>query len=232
LSGKRAFKRETAADTMAAIMMQEPPELTTSGRDISPALDHIVKHCLEKDRDHRFQTARDIAFNLSEQYFAPAAASVSRQTAAPAAPKRNNAVLIAAGGLLVLGIAAAVLLSRRPAASPAAAGPSIAVLPFRNLSEDRSQDYFSDGLSEELAGLLAKVKNLRVAGHMSSFAFKGKTDERLRMLRRQLKRRVGVLPPDMEARIKGLSSSDLEDLGEALLEFRTVEELAAWLYKK
>src|SRR5205823_1800394 len=51
------------------------------------------------------------------------------------------------------------------------------VLPFRNLSEDRTQDYFSDGLSEELTGLLAKVKNLRVAGHMSSFAFKGKTDE-------------------------------------------------------
>src|ERR1700730_9331425 len=66
LSGKRAFKKETAADTMAAIMKEEPPELSESGRNISPALDHIVKHCLEKDRDRRFHSAHDIAFALSE----------------------------------------------------------------------------------------------------------------------------------------------------------------------
>ena len=51
LSGKKAFKRDTASDTMAAIMKDEPPELTHSGRNISPALDHIVRHCLEKDRE-------------------------------------------------------------------------------------------------------------------------------------------------------------------------------------
>src|SRR5450631_3196646 len=53
LTGKRAFKRETASDTMAAIMRDEPPELSGSGRDISPALDRIVRHCLEKDRADR-----------------------------------------------------------------------------------------------------------------------------------------------------------------------------------
>jgi predicted ATPase/serine/threonine protein kinase len=67
LSGRRAFKRDTASDTIVAILKEEPPELTQSGRNISPALDHIVKHCLEKDRNHRFQTARDVAFNLSER---------------------------------------------------------------------------------------------------------------------------------------------------------------------
>src|SRR6202011_5497067 len=72
LSGKRAFKRDTNAETMAAIMRDEPAELSESGRSISPALDRIVKHCLEKDRDHRFQSARDIAFNLSEQFTPPA----------------------------------------------------------------------------------------------------------------------------------------------------------------
>ena len=67
LSGKKAFKRDTSSDTMAAIMRDEPPELSSqSGRKISPALDHLVRHCLEKDRDHRFQTARDVAFALSE----------------------------------------------------------------------------------------------------------------------------------------------------------------------
>ncbi|HYT32605.1 MAG TPA: serine/threonine-protein kinase, partial [Thermoanaerobaculia bacterium] len=58
LSGKRAFKRDTASDTIAAILKEEPPELTQSGRNISPALDHIVKHCLEKGRENRFQSAK------------------------------------------------------------------------------------------------------------------------------------------------------------------------------
>ena len=71
LSGKRAFSRATAADTMSAIMKEEPPELSESGRNITLALDHIVKHCLEKDRDNRFQSARDIAFDLSEQSSQP-----------------------------------------------------------------------------------------------------------------------------------------------------------------
>ena len=66
LSGKKAFKRDTASDTIAAILKEEPPELTQSGRNISPALDHIVRHCLEKDRENRFQTAKDVAFALSE----------------------------------------------------------------------------------------------------------------------------------------------------------------------
>src|SRR5262245_27470883 len=55
LSGKKAFKRDTASDTMAAIMRDEPPELSESGRAVPVALDHIVKHCLEKDGDSRFE---------------------------------------------------------------------------------------------------------------------------------------------------------------------------------
>ncbi len=74
LSGQKAFKRDTNAETIAAILMKEPPELSETGRNISGALDRIVKHCLEKDRERRFQTARDIAFSLSEQS-SPAAGS-------------------------------------------------------------------------------------------------------------------------------------------------------------
>ena len=66
LSGRKAFKRDTASDTIAAVLKEEPPELTQSGRNISPALDHIVRHCLEKDRENRFQSAKDVAFALSE----------------------------------------------------------------------------------------------------------------------------------------------------------------------
>ncbi len=83
LSGQKAFRRATNAETMAAIMRDEPPELSESGRNISPALDRVVRHCLEKDRDHRFQSARDIAFNLSDPS-APEPASRAAKGQAPA----------------------------------------------------------------------------------------------------------------------------------------------------
>ncbi|MGE5414865.1 MAG: serine/threonine-protein kinase, partial [Syntrophomonadaceae bacterium] len=66
LSGRKAFKKDTASDTISAVLRDDPPELTQSGRNVSPALDHIVRHCLEKDRENRFQTAKDVAFALSE----------------------------------------------------------------------------------------------------------------------------------------------------------------------
>jgi eukaryotic-like serine/threonine-protein kinase len=66
LSGHRAFQGHTAADLMSAILNHEPPELTATNREISPALDHIVHHCMEKDPQQRFQSAGDIAFQLNE----------------------------------------------------------------------------------------------------------------------------------------------------------------------
>src|SRR6185369_5096576 len=86
LSGRKAFKRDTASDTIAAILMQEPPELTQSGRNVSPALDHIVRHCLEKDRENRFQTAKDVAFALSEASSPTGAVPSGSFVAAPALP--------------------------------------------------------------------------------------------------------------------------------------------------
>jgi serine/threonine protein kinase len=53
LSGKRAFRRDTASDTMSAILRDEPPELLESGRNVPPALDRIVRHCLDIDVGNR-----------------------------------------------------------------------------------------------------------------------------------------------------------------------------------
>jgi hypothetical protein len=64
VSGQRAFQRDTAADTMTAILTQDPPELAGSRPDLSPALDRIIRHCLEKNANERFQSARDVAFAL------------------------------------------------------------------------------------------------------------------------------------------------------------------------
>ncbi len=64
LCGQRAFQRETTAETMTAILKEEPPELMESGRQIPLGLDRIVRHCLEKSPAQRFQSARDLAFDL------------------------------------------------------------------------------------------------------------------------------------------------------------------------
>ena len=64
LSGKRAFRGETTADTLSAILKEEPPELTETNRAVSPAIERLVRHCLEKNPEERFQSARDIAFDL------------------------------------------------------------------------------------------------------------------------------------------------------------------------
>src|SRR5580704_1128607 len=64
LGGKRPFRGDTAADTMSAILKQEPPDLTSLDPTLPPALDRIVRHCLEKNPDDRFQSARDLAFDL------------------------------------------------------------------------------------------------------------------------------------------------------------------------
>jgi eukaryotic-like serine/threonine-protein kinase len=64
LAGRRAFRRETSVETMSAILKEDPQELTETGRSIPPALGRIVRHCLEKNPEERFQSARDVAFAL------------------------------------------------------------------------------------------------------------------------------------------------------------------------
>src|SRR5262249_18875333 len=164
--GRKAFRRETSSDTMAAVMRDAPAELT----NVSSGLAQVVGHCLGKDRDNRFQSARDVAFALSESSAAaPGLASVS-------VPRSRRRIVVSAAVAAIALIAALVLL-RRSGSSSTGSIASIAVLPFTNLSGDKDQEYFSDGLAEELMGLLGKVKQLRVAGRMSSFAFKGKTED-------------------------------------------------------
>jgi serine/threonine protein kinase len=66
LSGKRAFQGASPADTVSAILREDPPELTKTVEAIPPALERVVRHCLEKSPGERFQSARDLAFDLAE----------------------------------------------------------------------------------------------------------------------------------------------------------------------
>jgi len=64
LTGRRAFVAETQVDTITAILKEDPAEMSLQGQDIPVAFDHVVRHCLEKEPENRFQSARDLAFAL------------------------------------------------------------------------------------------------------------------------------------------------------------------------
>jgi TolB-like protein/Flp pilus assembly protein TadD len=169
-SGRRAFRKDTPGDTLAAIIRDEPPELTATGRNISPALDHIVRHCLEKDPGDRFQSAKDIAFALSEASGPTTVTSgVSVVPAAPVGKRRTAAIVVA-----ILAVAG-ILLIRRTPGGPAAAGiKRIAVLPFENLGSPE-EDYFVDGISDEIRGKLTSLPGVQVIARASSTPYKKTT---------------------------------------------------------
>ena len=171
LSGQRAFARPTASETIAAILKEEPAELSESGRSVSPALDHIVRHCLEKDRDHRFQSARDIAFALSE-----ATGPMTTSGAQLAAPQTGKLkLLIAAAVIVILAVAGAFVL-RRSGRDAGEAGrvKRVAVLPFENLGSPED-DYFADGIADAVRGKLTSLRGLEVIARGSSIPYKKTT---------------------------------------------------------
>ncbi len=92
LTGRRAFQRDSAAETMTAILREEPPDLP-----VPPGLDRIVRHCLEKEPHHRFQSASDLAFGLES------VSALSGTGASPTQAKRRRGPLraVAVAGLLI-----------------------------------------------------------------------------------------------------------------------------------
>ncbi|MFN2453128.1 MAG: protein kinase [Pyrinomonadaceae bacterium] len=121
LSGKRAFHGESAADTMSAILREDPPDLSETNRNIAPALSRIINHCLEKSPEQRFHSARDLAFAI-EALSKSNVVSDSSGFIAPATPKRkfNRELIawIAAGVFLVAACAlAALYFLRQPVAA-------------------------------------------------------------------------------------------------------------------
>jgi eukaryotic-like serine/threonine-protein kinase len=106
VSGKRAFRRDTPAETMTAVLKEDPPELTDPGRSVSPALDRIVRRCLEKDPEQRFQSAKDLSFALSalsgSDSSAAARIATPRKRAHALPLWASLAALLLAGALFVI----------------------------------------------------------------------------------------------------------------------------------
>lgn len=117
LSGVRAFRRDTPAETMTAVLKDDPPELSDQSsapvRLVSPALERIVRRCLEKNPEQRFQSARDLSFALSA-LSGTEPSGVVRSTAA-AAPRRIPVLLWLSAALALAAVAAgAWFVARRP----------------------------------------------------------------------------------------------------------------------
>jgi len=155
LTGRPAFLRPSAAETIVAVLRDSAKPLTDSGR-LPAEVEEILHHCLEKNRDERFRSARDLAFalRLATRTTTAATSEISRQTP-------------------------------RPDSGSRAADLSIAVLPFRNMSPTADAEYFSDGMTEEIINSLAAVPALHVAARTTSFAFKGRNDD-IRRIGREL----------------------------------------------
>jgi TolB-like protein/Tfp pilus assembly protein PilF len=192
LTGERAFGRATPGESMAAILRDQPPEPSRSAPDLPPALDRIVMRCLEKNPDERFQTARDLAFALRESVSGSAvsAARVGGVVATAAVPRRGAGWLaVAAAAVLALAVLAVLdvggLRSRLLRSSRGRTIESLAVLPLANLSGDPQQDYFADGMTEQIIANLARLKDLRVISRTSAMSYKG-TKKRLPEIAREL----------------------------------------------
>src|SRR5262249_29567489 len=133
VAGRRAFDRDTGADTMSAILRDDPPELSDSGKTIPFELQRIIRHCLEKDVDQRFESARDLPFDLRAVL---SGSDVTSATPRPWAPGHRSRKIMA-GVAVSLGLLAALLFPRLLGPDKVEADKaidSIAVLPLVNAS--------------------------------------------------------------------------------------------------
>ena len=186
LSGKRAFTGDSAADTMTAILREDPPDLSLTNGNISPTLERIVRHCLEKNPEQRFQSARDLAFDLQEIAAAP---QTVRSVLSRSAPRLSRKGWLAVAGiglgvLLVLFATSAELRRWLSVRTGPGRVTSVAVLPLRDLSGETQQEYFVDGMTEALTANLAQIGALKVISGTSSMQYKG-TKKPLRQIARE-----------------------------------------------
>ncbi len=137
LSGNRPFQAEAAADVVSSIL-RDQPDWTEISRKAPPELVRMLIHCLEKNPQDRFQSARDLSFAL----------------------RMVEANLFAQSG------------KQEPWSRTDPAGKSIAVLPFTDMSPQKDQEYFCDGIAEELITALTKIPGLRIASRTSAFQYK------------------------------------------------------------
>ncbi len=171
LTGSPPFSRNSAQAMFAAHATEKPEAIERRRHSVPPALADLVRRCLEKRPSDRPQTASEIVQALD-------AIPTSRGLAA-----RKRPLIVGAAALAVLLVVGALVYRGgsggsfgRGASVRNTAVSSIAVLPLVNVGGDSRDEYFSDGMTDELSNALSKLPGLRVASRTSTFAFKSKRD--------------------------------------------------------
>ncbi len=144
-TGEKAFHGDSGLSTLAAVLRDHPKDFSTLGIHALEVQD-IVRRCMKKDPDQRYQSMLDVKNDLEAVYYA-----------------NRSGIMQMASGIFKAAVQKAT--------------PSIAVLPFLNMSSDKENEYFSDGLAEEIINALTRLENLRVAARTSAFAFRGTQDD-------------------------------------------------------
>jgi serine/threonine protein kinase len=185
LAGLLPFRGDYEQALVFQILNTAPAPITSLRTGIPLELERIVNKCLEKDREERYQTAADLIADLRHlQRSLGAPTDVTQRSRATAVrPARRARLWYWAAPVIVVAVVAAVILTRTPRrVIPAEEeltpqGKSIAVLPFVDMSPQKDQEYFCDGMTEELINRLSNIQDLRVPARTSAFYFKGKTED-------------------------------------------------------
>jgi serine/threonine-protein kinase len=170
VTGKQPFAEIERARLIGAILNTPPRPVTTLNPGLSPELGRIIAKCLEKEPGNRFQSARELSIDL-RRLFSPGTSvpqNEKRRRFSPALVGLTVLALLAISFAFDLGGIRARIFGRRGTAIQA-----IAVLPLEDLSNDQSQKYFVDGMTDELITDLARIKGLRVISRTSAMHYQG-----------------------------------------------------------
>ena len=178
-TGKQAFSGHTSGVIFHGILQNSPVPPQQFGKPLPPRFQETINKALEKDRDLRYQSAAELRADLKRlRRESESGKAVPADPAHSSRPFLSLKILVPALLLLLLaGFLGFRWFSKSPSAAsePSAGKPSIVVLPLQNLSNDPQNDYFSDGMTEEVGAKLGRIKELTVVSHYAADRFKGKT---------------------------------------------------------
>jgi serine/threonine-protein kinase len=178
LTGRNPFRGDYDAAITYAILHEEPEPLNSTHPDVPAELQRMVSRAMQKDRNERYQHVHDLLRDLTS--FRNQIAK-KEQTITANKP-RYPLYLGALGMLLVLMVGLYFLIPSKPVNKDR---KSIAVLPFKNLSDDKEDEYFSDGVTEDIIAQLSKIGDLKVISRTSAMRYKN-TDKSLEDIGREL----------------------------------------------
>jgi serine/threonine-protein kinase len=171
-TGKRPFERPSTAETLRAILGEEPEQVSSHDPSVPPHLGRILERCLAKDPQDRYDSTRDLSREIAVESSAP---PLPARAAARARWRAGAALTAALLAILVVAIYVSRIQGRRDRIEGGTIGPgiqSIAVLPLENLSGDPEQEYFADGMTEALITELSRFSALRVVSRTSVMRYK------------------------------------------------------------